>query len=420
MTHPSTHYSDPAHFDLIIAGAGPCGLYAAVRAGMAGLRTLVVEQREQPHSHSRSIGIHPPSLSLLEEAGLLNDFRQHATVISAGQARSEPSGALGKLCFSAPDSHPPYILTIPQWRTELLLEKRLQSFPHVQLERGVRVEELGQPDAATRIKAGEPQTAGLHTETSNQPGTDAPAGETALWVRLSGRMQGRIHGQMLLACDGKHSTVRTMAGIAADQYSYPRRYAMGDFPDTTPFGNEAVIYLSKLGLVECFPLPGALRRWVIQQPKYRVADSAESIARIVHERCNIALDASQCRMFSEFGVEKQLARRFHAGRVVFAGDAAHVTSPIGGQGMNLGWMNTALAMELIDGIVKGQLDAPQALMTYERVARRRARRVIARAEFNMRLGGRSILNPVRNALVWSLLHSPAATVLRNRFTMRGL
>lgn len=388
-------------YDLIIAGAGPVGLLAGVLACRHGLDVLILEKQEKPLIHSRSIGIHPPSLRIFSDAGLLDAFLEKGLMIRRGQAISHRRTALGLLDIY--NLRPPfnYILTIPQWISESILTEYLNKERPGALQRGVAVTGLSADDkSGLAARFGEI----LHVETE-EPVT----GRTRLF-----------RTRMLLGCDGKKSTVRSLAGIPFDGGPYPYHYAMGDFTDNTDYGRDAVIFLGREGLVESFPLPGGTRRWVIQQDPGRPADDAVQFSEQVCHRCGMAPDPGACTMFSTFGVERFAANPFWIGQVALAGDAAHVVSPIGGQGMNLGWINAADVVALIALTRQGSLSIEAAARKYNKRGRKRAKKVIRRAEFNMMLGNRRAAPAIRDKLVTLLLGSPLRRLLRHRFTMQGI
>jgi 2-polyprenyl-6-methoxyphenol hydroxylase-like FAD-dependent oxidoreductase len=379
-------------YDLIIPGGGPTGLLAGLLACRSGLDVLILEKTCEPELHSRSIGIHPPSLRLLSEAGVLDDFLGKGLAIRRGHALVRHRLPLGTLDFG--ELAPPFnhILAIPQWITEMIITQKLADIQPGILQRGIAVTGLRQTEDRCEVQV-----------------ADGRSGET-----------GTLNARMVLGCDGKKSTVRQLAGIPFIGDSYQHRYVMGDFTDHTGYGSDAVIFLSRGGLVECFPMPGGTRRWVMQLDSATPADDTTEFVRQVQERCGIAPDPDTCSMFSVFGVERYLAERFWQGRVVLAGDAAHVTSPIGGQGMNLGWINAAEAVQGIAAVLRVGSTLERISRSYNRSALKRARKVIRRAEFNMLLGNRSRIPGLRNRLVRMLLGTPLRKNLIHRFTMQGL
>ncbi len=386
------YLSEEKTYDLIITGAGPVGLLAGILAQQAGLDVLLLERNSEPILHSRSIGIHPPSLRLLSEAGLLDPFLEKGLIIRQGHAMSRHRAPLGTLDFQKISPPFNYILTIPQWITELIFSQKLVELKPGILQRGITVTGIEQTQD--------------HCEVAVE---EAWNGRTIT-----------LRAKLVLGCDGKRSTVRQLTGIPFDGGPYPHRYAMGDFTDQTGYGTDAVIFLSPAGLVECFPLPGGIRRWVMQLVQADPAEKAPAFADQVQQRCGIGPDPTSCSMFSVFGVERYLAGRFWKGRVVLAGDSAHVVSPIGGQGMNLGWIHSAEAVRGMASVIRDGVPLDVASRKYDRKARSRAGKVIRRAEFNMLLGNRSRFPGLRNRAVRLLLGTPLRRSLRHRFTMQGL
>lgn len=371
--------------DIAIVGGGPVGLFLACRLAQLGLEVMVLEREAGIRRHSRSIGIHPPALERLEHLGVVDEILQRGVCIRRGLAFGR-RGCLGKLEFS--NCPPPYtfIMTLPQDQTEAILAARL-----CQLH----------PTA-------------LHREAEFKAFQACAEGVTVSY-RQWGRLR-RLEARFLVGCDGRHSRVRDLAGIAFQGGSYPDTYLMGDFADSTALGPDAAIYLTSEGLVESFPLPNHSRRWVAKTGGPAEA-TAETLAALLWKRLGCHLPLETNTMLSAFGVERYLASSLVKGRVMLAGDAAHVVSPIGGQGMNLGWLDAWLLAGMLAAIIKGQ--PPELLHAYQQ-RRRAAKRAIRRAEFNMRMGRKTALAPLRDVGLSLLLHSPAKRMLAHSFTMRGL
>lgn len=363
--------------DVLIVGGGAVGLFLACRLAQLGLGVRVLERRTSPQAHSRAIGIHPPALERLAELGLAEAFVREGVRITRGHAYAGTK-RLGTLDFGA--CPPPYafVLSLPQPRTEALLAERLEKLAPGARCCGVDI---------------------LNVET----------GEAETRVRLSSGEH--VRAAYLVAADGKGSAVRAQLGIPFRGRSYPDTYLMGDFADTTDMGSDAALYFTRAGLIESFPLPGGVRRWVVKTPQYVVSPTPKGLAGLVQERLGVELLEETNTMLSAFGVQRFLAERFVQGRVALVGDAAHVLSPIGGQGMNLGWLG---AWRLAEGLASGK-----GLNAYAQ-HRRSARQAIRRAEFNTVMGRATPLAPVRNALAWSILHTPLEKRFARTFTMRGL
>ena len=363
--------------EVIVVGGGAVGLFLGCRLAQLGVSVWVLERRSAPALHSRAIGVHPPSLERLAALGLADAFIREGVQVTRGHAFAGTKH-LGTLPFSV--CRPPYafILTLPQPRTEALLAARLD-----ELAPGARITNA--------------EVVGLG------PGSDG------VTVNLKGGET--LRGCFLVAADGKDSFVRQTLAIPFYGKRYPDTYVMGDFADTTELGSDAGLYFTRAGLVESFPLPGGVRRWVAKTPEFVKEPTPELLEQLVGERLGVALPPQTCTMTSSFGVQRFLAQRFTAGRVALVGDAAHVLSPIGGQGMNLGWLG---AWRLADSLAKGG-----SLESYN-AHRRAAQNATFRAEFNTVMGRATPLAPLRDTLAWSILHTPLKKPFAQVFTMRGL
>jgi 2-polyprenyl-6-methoxyphenol hydroxylase-like FAD-dependent oxidoreductase len=415
----------PGGMQLVVVGGGPVGLVAGLLAHEAGLSFQVLEREASPLGHSRAIGIHPPSLDLLgtldEGEALVADLVRSGVRIRRGHAWGERGRRLGTLDFhSLPGPHD-FVLTLAQDRTEAILEAALEARAPGALRRGVEVTGIESETGAPRVTLGWTRTRGGGEHGARGNGNGPPSADVI-------GPAGTTDAGMVLACDGRRSLVRRELGIGFQATHYPVHYLMGDFPEgaggptgrasPSATGDEAAIHLHPDGLVESFPLAGGLRRWVAQ-----VEGEGGDVARLVHtveERCGVVLDPGACSMFSAFRPERGMATELWRERVVLAGDAAHVVSPIGGQGMNLGWLNAAVAVREIAAVLQGARLSPQGARRYEDGARRRATRAARRAEQNMRLANRGPLHALRAGAVRVALASPVRLLAARRFAMQGL
>ena len=358
--------------DVLIIGAGPVGLFMAALLLQAGVDVQTVEQRSAPEPHSRAIGIHPPALAALARAGVGEALVGEGVRIRRGVALAGGK-TLAEMSFAGVSDCFPFILSLPQGRTEALLERRVNELKAGAVHRAVRLTGLSDDGVQVTVDAVGPRGA----------------------VRYA--------APLVIAADGVRSSVRASQGIGVWGKDYPDCYVMGDFADGTGFGPDAALFLAGDGIVESFPLPGQLRRWVVRLAARDAAglpadghDAAGLTAdggdggvgwfmQCVRGRTGCEIDPGTNSMLSSFGVRTRLARRMVAGRVVMIGDAAHEVSPIGGQGMNLGWLDAEALAPIVTAALRGE-DVAGSLRTFERTRLRAAAKAARQAEINMALG----------------------------------
>ncbi|BCR04337.1 oxidoreductase [Desulfuromonas versatilis] len=378
--------------DVLVIGAGPVGMLAALLAERQGLRVMLLEQAAQRHLQSRAVGIMPPSLEILRGLGLAEAFLAQGALVREAEAHGR-LGRLGGIDFSDLKDGFPFVLSLPQDRTEDLLEAAVLSRPAIRLLRGHRVTACSQDDEGVVV-----------------------SGEDGLGAGF------RFSGRFALACDGGRSAVREALGIPFDGARDRRTFIMGDFADHTGWGSQARFFFTPRGSVESFPLPGGKRRYVLRTPTFIGEDGAAFLKRELRLRAGIDIEGVRQFWESPFYVQRYLARSFCLGRVFLCGDAAHLMSPVGGQNMNTGFADAELATWLIGQLIQGRISRATAASAYHRARRRAAAAAAGRAQLMMRAGtsGGRLWSALRNGAILLALHSPLRRFLARYLSMHTI
>lgn len=368
--------------DVAVVGGGPVGLFLGCRLAQLGVSFVVLEAAAAPHRGSRAIGILPPSLERLAELGVIGAFVPRGVRIRRAHAFSSRHH-LGSVDLGRLATPYPYALSLPQEVTEVLLEAHLDRLCAGALRRGA---------AVTAIS---PRAGGVSLSSAGD----------------------RLEARWVVACDGHASTVRDALNVRFEGRVRPERFLMGDFADDTELGADAALFLADAGLVESFPLPERRRRWVMELPLEDVPLDVHTLRRGVAARTGHEVRPATVSMLSTFGVEERCADRWVRDRCILAGDAAHVVSPFGGQGMNLGWLDVWDVAESLAAIVEGRGAPERELSAYQRRRRRAARSAIRRGAFNGSIGRRTRHPRLRNAAATALLRLVPQPALARLFTM---
>ncbi|QOV41336.1 rifampin monooxygenase [Streptomyces ferrugineus] len=303
---PSSNDTDraPLRFDVIIAGCGPTGATLAAELRLHDVRVLVLEKETEPVSFVRVVGLHMRSIELMAMRGLLDRMLEHG--------RRRPAGAyFAAITKPAPqglDSAYAYLLGIPQPVVVRLLEEHA-----IQL--------------GARVRHGCAVT-GLEQDAEG------------VTVRLADGAQ--LRARYLVGCDGGRSTVRKLLGVGFPGEPSRTETLMGEMEVGVP-QEEIAAKVTEIGETDQrFRLrPFGERSYSVIVPAAGVSDRAEpptleDFRQQLRAVAGTDFGVHSPRWLSRFGDATRLAERYRVGRVLLAGDAAHIHPPTGGQGLNLG------------------------------------------------------------------------------------
>ena len=190
---------------------------------------------------------------------------------------------------------------------------------------------------------------------------------------------------------------------------YGLSFLMGDFPDNTDWGNEAHLFFTPNGSLESFPLSEGYRRWIVQS----CPDSQTILKDRVSDLCGHRLDGLTSRFETAFSVQRLLCKTYSKGHAILCGDAAHLMSPVGGQGMNTGFADAEHLSEALVAIYKKEGEAESVLLDYSQKRSKAFNRAANRAASGMWMG--TLTGPLR-----SRIRSCALTQLLNNSPLKHL
>lgn len=375
---------------VIIIGAGPVGLMLANLLGKADISTIVIERKAEADKYSKAIGVMPPSLQIFKQIGLEQTLIEAGLKVTTAVVHGKKL-ITGRLDFTRIKGDYPYILTIPQSDTERILEARLKALPSVKLMREVEF-----------LKVTEN---GPHVEISLRA--------------LKDNREFSLTAAYLCACDGGKSEVREAVGVKSLGARYRQTFLMGDFRDNSGLGNEAHLFFTPDGAVESFPLPGNVRRWVVETDRFMTESTIEDISRRVAGRAGFKIEDRDQLSQSPFGVQHYINSSYYKNRVIFCGDSAHTMSPIGGQGMNTGFADAELLSTIIERLLQDDSRREALCKRYEYYRKKAAMSAIKRAAFGMGVGTvrGGVGSALRNGLIYLIFHTPLIHLIPPHFSM---
>ena len=326
----------PFRTEIAIGGAGPTGLALAITLASTDIDFdfVILDRLAAGANTSRAAVVHARTLEVLDELGASEQLIARGLRINRFAIHDGAHRLLSLPFDELPTAHP-YTLMVGQNETEGVLVDRLVTLGR-HVHRPYEVCSVVQDDDGVTL-----------TMTT---------GET-------------LHADYAVGADGMHSAVREASGIGFSGAAYPESFVLADVAmDWAPGRSEVSLTVGATGLTVVGPLPGGRYRVVATVDDAPAAPGLDFVQRLLDERAPGEARVSSVAWSSRFRVHHRVADHYRAGRLLLAGDAAHVHSPAGGQGMNTG---------IQDGYALGRAFAAEQLDCYEAQRRPVALRVVA-------------------------------------------
>jgi 2-polyprenyl-6-methoxyphenol hydroxylase-like FAD-dependent oxidoreductase len=314
---------------VLIIGAGPSGLMMAAQLLRYGIQPVIIDSKLGPTDQSKALAVQARSLEIYRQMGIADRLVQEGKQ-ATGVVFNEDGAELAKLSLDDvgdPKTMFPYILMYPQSKNErLLLDYLTQNCCPVYWNTSLVSFTQKEGEVEVLLKSGD-------TETSL----------TCNW---------------LIGADGAHSVVRKQQNIAFKGDTYAHEFYLADVSVDDKCGDEVRIFLAKQGFAVFFPMPEDKRYRIVGSLPDGLALTDQSTIDTILPHLNSVtqsnMQVSACHWFTSYRLHHRMADNFRAQRSFLIGDAAHIHSPVGGQGMNTGLQDAYNLAWKLAGVINKQ------------------------------------------------------------------
>ena len=320
--------------DVLIVGAGPTGLMLANQLGRRGIRAIIVDRHSGPAQQSRAMAVQARTLEIYSKLGIAERALELGRRGNGGNM-----WANGKLTARIPIGE---------------IGKDMSPFPYILM--------LGQDDNE-RIMGGHLRNWGMAVQWNTElVAFRQEAGQVTATLKQPDGSTRTLTAAYVAGCDGGKSALRELSGITFPGAPYEHVFFVADTEATGPMVPEELnVYLWREGFHLLFPMRGK-DRWrvigILPKPLRERDDLTwEDVIPAVRREAGAELSFKSCDWFSTYRIHHRCAERFRDRRAFLLGDAAHVHSPAGGQGMNTGLQDAYNLAWKLALVVKGRADA---------------------------------------------------------------